>query len=60
MIRRLLSLFTRRGWMADEATSLFCDLQDQAIDRDAAAARDGFPFAPVSARAVALMWEHRS
>ena len=53
MIRRLLSLFTRRGWMADEELSASLSRVDVQLDKD-------YPFAPVSARAVALMWEDRA
>ena len=53
MIRRLLSLFTRRGWVAGPELSEYLSRVDVQLDKD-------YPFAPVSARAVALMWEHRS
>ena len=50
MIRRLLSLFTRRGWVAGPELSASLSRVDVQIDAD-------YPFAPVSSRAVALMWE---
>lgn len=53
MIRRLLSLFTRRGWVAGPELSEYLSRVDVQLDKD-------YPFAPVSARAVALMWEDRS
>ena len=52
MIRRLLSLFTRRGWVAGPELSASLSRVDVQLDKD-------YPFAPVSARSVALMWEDR-
>lgn len=50
MIRRLLSLFTRRGWVAGPELSASLSRVDVQLDKD-------YPFAPVSARAVARMRE---
>ena len=53
MIRRLLSLFTRRGWVADPELSEYLSRVDVQLDKD-------YPHRPVSARSVARMWEVQS
>lgn len=50
MIRRLRALFTRDAWVKGPEWSEYLSRVDVQLDAD-------YPYAPVSARSVARMWE---